>query len=235
MTNLETESNLETDEIRDLDDLKKEIKLNCGSDNIEQIEKPVEPQVIIDAIFFHLKHKTNYFKYLWTKVKNKISNELKNYLSNHHILKIWRNNKVKLVMNIESKKYFFITMKKIINIIRNEINNNKTILKIVWIYKKIMEYIDKFELNLNNSNKYFKEMKMEEYMDLIFGDIGQIIRAILKKIKGKMTNGEYYKYFSNIYPNKNNDEIIELLSSKTNKDEIISDIDLNDIKYIGFK
>ena len=108
VTNLETESNLETDEIRDLDNLKKEIKLNRASDNIEQIEKPVEPQVIIEVVSNYIKNKikdmtNNYLKdkkkiirdsakqtinFLWSRVKNEISNELKNYLSNHHILKI---------------------------------------------------------------------------------------------------------------------------------------------------
>lgn len=225
VTNLETESNLETDEIRDLDDLKKEIKLNRDSDNIEQIEKPVESQVIIEVVSNYIKNKikdmTNYYlkdkkkltrdlakqaiNYLWSRVKNEISNELKNYLANHHILKIWKDKKIYLEMNDASKKDFIITSKKLLNIVKNKIKNNfflNNAFKLIseWKENIVDKYHDEIYKYLGKLDENLSNMSEKDYKKLVFSDIWGIIKKIILKIWWKMTIWELFNYFSDIYP-----------------------------------
>ena len=249
VTNLETESNLETDEIRDLDDLKKEIKLNRGSDNIEQIEKPVEPQVIIDAIFEYFNKEINNTTLIlktWKfsqEEKENIKNILSNYLSKHTLLVIWSDRKVKI--DIDNKKALISTIKKIWKIIGKKIIDKKKGTNFFWKIKwKILNagISIGWTRYIGNIEEKIKKMNYKECMDIIFGYVWGIIKIVLERINWNMTNEELFWYFIKYFPidnetpknsrkkNEKNSEIIKkiLLHLKKNNEDIKVDV------YNGF-
>lgn len=235
----------EIDEINiGLDELKSEINNNQNGgeriNNSEQVEKYIEPQVIIDAMFNYLKKEVTFFKYLNSGTKNEISGVIKTYLSKHHLLAIWKDGKMKLVLNDEGKKDFIAMSKRIVNMMKNEVMNNKVIkssLRLCWKYKKVIKSIDKLYNYLDNLDKNLYNMPTKKYMDIMFGYVWWIIKEILLKNNlWNMTIWEFFGYISGYYPNKNNKAINWIISTTRKKwgHKFIKDEFITDATWVGF-
>lgn len=226
----------EIDEINTgLDDLKSEINSNQNVskriDNWEQIEKYVEPEVIIDAMFSYFKKKVKFFRYLNSEIKKEISSVLKSYFSKHHFLAIWKDGKMKLVVDDVGKSDFVAMSKKIITIMKNEVMNNELIrssLRLWWKYKKVVNYFDKLCNYFNKLDNNLYNMPTMKYMEIMFGYVWWIVKEVLLKEKSwSMTIGEFYGYISSCYANKHGEALSKIMSSSHRK------WDTKPIKYVS--
>lgn len=218
----------------DLDVLKSEVNKNQDDakriDSWEQVEKYVEPQVIIDAMFSYLKKKVKFFKYLNSEIKKEISSVLKSYLSKHHFLAIWKDGKMKLVVDSDGKRDFVAMSKKIITIMKNEVMDNELIkssLRLWWKYKKVINYFDRLYNYFDNLDNNLYNMPAMKYMEIMFGHVWWIVKEVLLKEKSwSMTIGEFYGYISGCYANKYREALSKIMSSSHKK------WDTRPIKYV---
>ena len=238
-------SSKESDEInQSLDELKSEVNQNQNGDknfdNWETIENYIEPQAIIDAMFTYFEKKVSFLGLLNSETKNKISKELKSYFSKHHLLVVWNDGKVKLLVDDATKRDFIVTSKNIVSIIKNEVINSnliKSALRIWWKYKKVMDSIDKSYSYLDNLDKNLYNMSSKKYMDIMFGHVWWIIKEILLENNlWNMTIGEFFGYISRSYPNKNDKPINWIISTTRKKwgQKIIKDEFITDATWVGF-
>ena len=179
----------------------------------------VNPQIINNAVMQYFDKEVKMFK-LSPETKNKINIILSNYLSNHCILKIWRD--WNLIFIIDDKKAFSLMVKDFVNVVIDDMP---------FLVRKIIIPLflgshDTIQQKLDNLDSTLYNMKEKQYKDVIFDNIGGIAKKVAISIQWDMKIGNFYNNVNNYYPNQNSNNIKAELNKLWLKDQ-----DIKNLKY----
>ena len=199
---------------------------NLSNDSIALVSKKeninlvkVNPRIIIDAVLNYFDEDVKMFK-LSQKARNRLTELLNSYLSNHWILKVWDN--WNLVFEIDNKREFALMVKGFVNIVIDDMP---------FFVRKIaiplfLGWNDTIQQKLDNLDDTLMHMKEKQYKDILFDYVAWFIKRVAISSKSSMKIGTYYDTISGYYPNENSGKINRDLDKLWLKNQ-----DIKNLKY----
>lgn len=179
----------------------------------------VNPKIVVDAVLNYFDEDVKMFK-LSQKARNRLTELLNSYLSNHSVLKIWNN--WNLIFEIDNKRDFALMVKSFVNIV---IDDMPFLVRKVAI-PLFLGWNDTIQQKLDNLDDTLMHMKEKQYKDVLFDYIAWFIKRVAISSKSNMKIGTYYDIVSGYYPNENSDNI------KVTLDKMwLSNKDIKNLKY----
>ncbi len=165
-----------------------------STESLESVK--VNPKIIIDAILDYFDEDVKMFK-LSQKAKNRLTELLNSYFSNHWVLKLWNN--WNLIFEIDNKREFALMVKSFVNIVIDDMP---------FFVRKIaiplfLGWNDTIQQKLDNLDDTLMHMKEKQYKDILFDYVAWFIKRVAISSKSSMKIGTYYDTISGYYPNEN--------------------------------
>lgn len=173
--------------------------------NSESALSYISPQTMTQATLDYFDEEVKLYK-LSPEARTKITSLLNSYFSSHYIFMM--NEDWNLEFVIDDKKEFSLMVKNLVNIVIDDI---PFFVRRVWV--PIFLWSDEtIQRKLDNLDDTFFNLKEKQYKDVVLDYIGWISKRVASSTNWKITVWEYYKWFSQYYPNKNWGHILEELN-----------------------
>lgn len=202
-------------------DLKKQTKDEISIvlwEKKESMSLYIPPKVMTKAMLDYFDEEVKMYK-LSTKARAQLIPILNDYFSNHCIFNIEWN---KLEFVIDDKKEFSLMVKKLVNVVINDmpfIVRKLVIPLFLW-------WNDAIQAKLDNLDETLMNMKEKQYKDVVLDYVAGIAKRVAGSINWKITVGEYYDDISSYYPNRNWKRIREELNNSGQ-----ADLDIRNFRY----
>ena len=174
------------------------VMFDWSTENLESAK--VNPKIIIDAVLNYFDEDVKMFK-LSQKAKNRLTELLNSYLSNHWVLKVWNN--WNLIFEIDNKREFALMVKNFVNIVLDDMP---------FLVRKVviplfLGWNDAIQQKLDNLDDTLMHMKEKQYKDIMLDYVAWFIKRVAISSKSSMKIVTYYDTISGYYPNENSGKI----------------------------
>ena len=178
----------------------------------------VDHRIVTNAALSYFEEEVKMFK-LSQEAKDKITLILYSYLSDHPVLRIWENWKVKFV--IDNKKEFAYMVKQFSNVIIDDMPFliRKVIIPVFFWWNDVLQN------KLSNLDWTVMNMKEKQYKDVVFDYLAWIIKRVIVSINWNMKVWDYYNSVVSYYPNKYSGKIMKDLDNLWIKDQEMKNLE----------
>lgn len=191
------------------------------SQSLEKHESlvPIDSKIVIDAALSYFDEEVKLYSLKGTAREN-VQLILKNYLSNHPILK--KNSNWEVIFIIDDKQEFASMIKDLANTLFD------------WMPKIIRDiavliafgWNEELQKTLNNLDRTLYLLPSKQYKDIVFDYFWWILKRICYRVDWSIMVEDYYGKVYIYYPNKNH---VQILNELNNTWQI--DNDMKDLKY----
>ena len=195
-----------------------ELSTVLSSPNKEKVRFYIEPSVVTKAMLDYFDEEVKMYK-LSSKARAQITPILNDYFGNHCIFNVqWD----KLEFVIDDKKEFSLMVKKLVNVVINDM----PFLVRKLVIPLFLWWNDAIQAKLDNLDGTLMNMKEKQYKEVMLDYVAWITKRVANSVNWRITVGEYYEDISSYYPNKNWKHILEELKNSGDMN-----LDIRKFKY----
>lgn len=216
---LSSANNINNSSVICMNNAKVELSGVLQSNSVKESVVVVDSDVVVDAVLKYFDEDVKKFR-LSLKAKNEIKSILSSYFSSHSLFVVSNSGKVEFL--IDDKKEFSLMVKKIINIVIEDMPflvKNVVIPLFLWSNSSIQRKLDNLDSTVFN-------MKEKQYKEIVFDCMAWITKKVCNSMDWSTTLGEYYKSFSKYFPNKNWNHVLQEINASGQ-----SNLDIRKFKY----